>query len=113
MHLMTIGRMGVMAVKERDPDREQMFDIRRTWGRSLPPASEEKGWCAGKQFYRHHPGKSRTRCPSCNRLLFLQEEHCIGGEILGYRLPPHKVKVATKKMPNKQPSSKMGRKGRK
>lgn len=102
-----------MTVKKRDPDRSRFFDIMRTRDRPLPPASDTREWCDGKQYYPQHPGNSRTRCPSCNRLLFLQEIHCIGGEISGYHLPPHKVKVKTKKMPSRQHPSKKGRKGRK
>lgn len=40
--------------------------------------------------------RKTVRCPECRRRLLLSEIHCIGGELAGYKLPPHKPKMKTK-----------------
>lgn len=41
------------------------------------------------------------RCPACNRRLSLRELHCVGGEVTGYVIPTHKVRVLRKPGPRR------------
>lgn len=40
--------------------------------------------------------RKTVRCPDCRKRLLLSEIHCVGGELLGYKLPPHKPKAKTR-----------------
>jgi hypothetical protein len=67
------------------------------------PRTRVRGaWCPDRSWmeprsHRHeepqegiaHP---TVRCPTCNRRLKLQARYCIGGEFVGWRIPPHKAK---------------------
>ena len=104
-------------MKKRDLDRGQMWgDMLHApmgyYDRPLPPTSDKRSWCSNQEFVKTHVSDGRVRCPDCSRLLFLREVHCVGGELIGFKFPPHKTKVKTRKMPSKSKKD-MGRKGRK
>jgi len=54
-------------------------------------------YCPGGDTPSSEKDRKIVRCPACNRRLLLAEVHCIGGELLGYRIPAHKPKTKTTK----------------
>ena len=54
-------------------------------------------YCPGGDRPFRSEKRVTARCPACNRRLLLAEVHCIGGELLGYRIPAHKPKTKTTK----------------
>ena len=94
-------------------------DMIGAYDRPNPPTSEKRKWCKNESRARENMPKGRVRCPDCSRLLYLREIHCVGGEILGWKFPPHKEKMKKKKMATRANKSnnkvikKAGRKGRK
>lgn len=55
------------------------------------------GYCMGGGEPVSSPKRQVVRCGACRRRLLLSEVHCIGGELLGYKVPPHKPKAKTRR----------------
>lgn len=53
-------------------------------------------WCS-EESYRETNNK--VRCPACRKVLTPYAVFCIGGELVGFRTPPHKTKPKTFKRP--------------
>ena len=56
----------------------------------------EANFCIGGGKQVASATRKTVRCPDCRKRLLLSEIHCVGGELLGYKLPPHKPKAKTK-----------------
>jgi len=62
-------------------------------------------WCDCQDFIQDGKLEKKFRCPKCGRRLFLREVFCGGwNELVGYKIPPHKVKgyKIKKKVPKRQ-----------
>jgi len=60
-------------------------------------------YCDGGGTGSSEKARKTVRCPKCRRRLLLSEIHCIGGELLGFRVPPHKPKVKLRKKVLRKP----------
>lgn len=59
------------------------------------PAGKTDKWCEGgtpPRDYVESDKRRIVRCPVCNRRLMLQQIFCVGGEFVGFKIPPHKAK---------------------
>jgi len=53
-------------------------------------------WCSGTLI---RDTNHRVRCPVCRKVLAPYAVFCVGGELVGFRTPPHKTKPKTFKRP--------------
>jgi len=51
----------------------------------------ELKWCPDQSWVQIKERK-RVRCPTCNRRLLVREQYCVGGEFVGFKIPPHKTR---------------------
>jgi hypothetical protein len=54
----------------------------------------DRSWIEQSRSRWHAEGIENpiVRCPTCNRRLRLKACYCVGGEFVGWRIPPHKAK---------------------
>ncbi len=54
--------------------------------------------CEGSDHVVYAGKRRKIRCVVCNRRLLIRTIFCVGGEFVGYRMPPHKksIKVGRK-----------------
>lgn len=60
--------------------------------------TDDSEYCSGGGKKSLLDQRKRVRCPVCNRRLLLAEVHCIGGELLYYKVPAHKLKVRRRRV---------------
>ena len=87
--------------RKLDVDRSPYFVRSFSVIRRLPPTGSGRRWCSDQTYYHFEvaPERKKVRCPSCRKILLLQEVHCVGGELLGFKIPMHKTKPKTYKRP--------------
>jgi len=60
-------------------------------------------WCEGEPYFFHYCKKrKKIRCSKCGRRLLLQTHYCVGGEFVGFKIPPHKLRVHKRKSPSRK-----------
>ena len=90
--------------ERRDPEQgpEGPWGVGAGYFRPVPPG-DEASWCVTAPLRVDYRGPRKyLRCPKCNRRLLPSEQHCVGGELLGWQLPPHKLPPAKKKKPKRK-----------
>jgi len=55
-------------------------------------------WCSFEKTF-DHDRQRRIRCPQCRKVVMTYPVYCFGGELIGFRSPPHKTKPKTYKRP--------------
>lgn len=56
-------------------------------------------WCQNRDYMHNENKQRRVRCGDCNKIVTTYAVFCIGGELIGYRVPPHKTKPKSVKRP--------------
>lgn len=67
-------------------------------------------WCPHEQFFKDY--KQRTvRCTKCSKRVITKPVFCIGGELVGHMIPPHKTKPKPTKRAKGDRAGARGRRG--
>ena len=53
---------------------------------------KKREWCEGADTWVEQSKRKIVRCPVCNKRLLTRTIYCVGGEFVGYKIPPHKEK---------------------
>lgn len=67
-------------------------------------------WCSDKSVFKDYKQR-RVRCKTCSKMVMTRPVFCIGGELLGHEMPPHKTKPKAVRRPKGDRSGTRSRRG--
>lgn len=57
-----------------------------------PPTRKRGEWCPNRDWVKEGGRGKKFRCPTCKHRLLPKPIHCVGGELVGWRVPAHKTR---------------------